>query len=222
MTRSITAHQYYLGLLASLLAAFCIAPFFNQATLVNQLLNASLLATLLFSVLVISRSKRLLGLALLLALPLVSTELLMSYPGLAHYAALIQSLAGTGLSLVVVLMILRDIFASVRVDTALLVGAISLYLMLALMWGFIFAAIEGAWPGSFFIEHNPVADQTGLFMYFSMVTLTTLGYGDIVPLTPPARAMTAMEAVVGQLYLAILVARLVGMHLSQSQAPTKE
>ncbi|MEE9226447.1 MAG: potassium channel family protein, partial [Acidobacteriota bacterium] len=52
------------------------------------------------------------------------------------------------------------------------------------------------------------------FVYYSFVTLSTLGYGDITPVTPPARAFSFLEAVTGQLYLAVLIAGLVGIHIS--------
>ena len=54
--------------------------------------------------------------------------------------------------------------------------------------------------------------------YFSFVTLTTLGYGDIVPVSGPAKTFSTLEAIVGQLYIALLVARLVGLHTAQSIA----
>lgn len=51
-------------------------------------------------------------------------------------------------------------------------------------------------------------------MYFSLVTLTTLGYGDIIPLSAPAKSVVVMEALVGQIYLTVLIARLVGIHIA--------
>ena len=59
-------------------------------------------------------------------------------------------------------------------------------------------------------------EPAGVEFYYSLVTMTTLGYGDIVPVTPAARSLTTLEAVVGQLYLAVLVARLVGLHVADS------
>jgi len=56
-------------------------------------------------------------------------------------------------------------------------------------------------------------------LYFSFTTLTTLGYGDIVPTSPISRMLTSVEAIAGQLYLAVLVARLVGMHIVSSTGP---
>jgi voltage-gated potassium channel Kch len=60
-----------------------------------------------------------------------------------------------------------------------------------------------------------IADKSD-FTYYSYVTLTTLGYGDIIPISTSARSLALLEAMMGQLYLAVLVARLVGLHISQS------
>lgn len=64
----------------------------------------------------------------------------------------------------------------------------------------------------------PEALETGLsgFSYYSFVTITTLGYGDVTPVSTQARSLALLEAVLGQLYIAILIARLVGSHLAQS------
>ena len=64
--------------------------------------------------------------------------------------------------------------------------------------------------------------RLSVFMYYSLVTLTTLGYGDITPVTPLARNLAAFEAAMGQLYIAILVARLVGLHIVHSGQEDEE
>ena len=61
--------------------------------------------------------------------------------------------------------------------------------------------------------------NSGYALYYSFVTLTTLGYGDIAPVTMPARMLASLEAMTGQVYLAILVARLVGLHIAHSASP---
>jgi len=60
------------------------------------------------------------------------------------------------------------------------------------------------------------AESKKVLYFFSFVTLTTLGYGDITPVSAPARSLAMVEAIVGQMYLAVLIARLVGIHISQS------
>jgi hypothetical protein len=64
------------------------------------------------------------------------------------------------------------------------------------------------------VERKP--SKTANFIYYSFVTQTTLGYGDFTPITAPARSLSLLEAVFGQLYLAVLIARLVGLHITQS------
>ena len=105
------------------------------------------------------------------------------------------------------------VFRRGPVNTHRIQGAIAVYLMLGLSWAFAYALVESYDPDSF--NFIPVAATVmGDLVHFSFVTLTTLGYGDIVPLTPSARGLAALEALTGQLYLTILVARLVGLHLT--------
>ena len=71
-------------------------------------------------------------------------------------------------------------------------------------------------PRADYISHYGFLNDN--LSYFSFVTLTTLGYGDIVPISGPAKTASTLEAIVGQLYIALLVARLVGLHAAQSMA----
>ncbi len=101
-----------------------------------------------------------------------------------------------------------------RVDLNLINGAISVYLLIGVCFAHFYALVFNLDPGSFRGIEEGVATGTS-FVYFSFVTLTTLGYGDITPLTRWGGSIAILEAVVGQLYLTVLVARLVGMHISQ-------
>jgi hypothetical protein len=87
---------------------------------------------------------------------------------------------------------------------------------MALMWTFIFVVVETLHPGSFNLPEDLNIAATRQFVYYSFVTLTTLGYGDITPITSMARSLCILEAVIGQLYLVVQVAWLVGVHVSQS------
>jgi voltage-gated potassium channel len=87
---------------------------------------------------------------------------------------------------------------------------------MALMWTFIFVAVETLHPGSFNIPEGQNIEASRYFLYYSFVTLTTLGYGDITPATSITRSLCILEAVIGQLYLVVQVAWLVGVHVSQS------
>lgn len=224
MQNSITSHQYYIGLLAGLLAVFLISPFFGHGSSGRLLLAAALMVTLLFCILVISHNKKLIVIASLLSLPLMMSSI-GAFMGLEFIvSSLLSACCGIALLLLIISVMLRDMFESSRVDAALIIGSISLYLLLGLMWGFIYIAIDQLYPGSFnydFLHVIEIYDPMPELMYFSMVTLTTLGYGDITPLSAPARAMATMQAVSGQIYLTVLVARLVGMHIAQKQTGEK-
>ena len=89
-------------------------------------------------------------------------------------------------------------------------GAVAAYLLLGILWANAYALLAHLRPGAFSGPLSP-ADGPRAFFYFSFVTLTTVGYGDVLPVHPAARSLAMLEAVTGPLYLAILVARLVSL-----------
>ena len=107
--------------------------------------------------------------------------------------------------------------SDVTIDT--IAGAACAYTLLAVVWGNLYLLLEVLRPGSFDIPAHwrlgASGDPTAGLLYFSFITLTTVGYGDITPQWPGAGGLAAAEAVVGQLYLAITIARLVGPHISR-------
>jgi hypothetical protein len=107
--------------------------------------------------------------------------------------------------------------SDVTIDT--IAAAACVYTLVALTWGNGYVLLEFLYPGSFHIpaawRTGTAGDPTAALVYFSFLTLTTVGYGDITPQWPGAGGLAAAEAVVGQLYLAITIARLVGLHTSR-------
>lgn len=102
-------------------------------------------------------------------------------------------------------------------------AAICVYLLLGFVWTYAYALLDDVRPGSL-ADSTEIgrADDVGHVLqlrYFSFATLTTLGYGDILPRSSTARTMAVLEAVMGQIYLAVLVARLVGLHIVHSNSP---
>jgi hypothetical protein len=94
------------------------------------------------------------------------------------------------------------------VTQAQLYTAINIYLLLSLAWAALYLAIDAFYPGAIQMGSHPADRQTEL-LYFSLITLSTIGYGDIVPLGGEARILAALEGVTGVLYIAITVALLV-------------
>jgi voltage-gated potassium channel len=116
--------------------------------------------------------------------------------------------------------ILRRVLVN-RVSGDALFGAVCGYLLLGVIWGGVYAAAETIRPGSFHVGPHAagIADPRqcrGILSYYSFVTLTTVGYGDITPATPTARTLAWMEAMAGQVYLVVLVAGLVGLKVAQA------
>ena len=110
---------------------------------------------------------------------------------------------------------LRSVLRAVSIDSEHIYAALSAYLLAGLSFGVLYWALEQAWPGSLYYGGNVVdrfSEADGI--YFSFVTLATLGYGDLTPKTEVARGLAVLEAVAGQLYLAVLVARLVSLYQS--------
>jgi len=107
---------------------------------------------------------------------------------------------------------LRFAMRARRIDAQHVYAALSAYLLAGFFCGVLYRAIESTWPGSFATAGTTTTFSIQNAIYFSFVTLATLGYGDIVPRTEVARGIAIVEAVAGQLYLAVLIARLVSLY----------
>lgn len=114
-------------------------------------------------------------------------------------------------------LLLRYIFRKRAVNRDVLLAAITVFILLGALFVPIYGTMELLQPGSFVDNARtgqPVFWQQ--FIYFSLVTLTTTGYGDILPVSPWARAVANVEMVIGVLYIAILMARLVGLYSQET------
>lgn len=115
--------------------------------------------------------------------------------------------------LFIVFELLRHIVSQKFIDFNLIAAAIIVYLIIGLLWAFIYLILETKTPGAILGEQNiEVENALSTLLYFSYVTMTTLGYGDISPHTELAGKWVVLEAIIGQFYIAILVARLVSLY----------
>ena len=114
-------------------------------------------------------------------------------------------------------MAARQVLFTGTIDGHKIVGAICIYLLLGLIWTLFYLLFAEALPGAFNgLQQAPWYENFSALSYYSFVTLTTLGYGDISPALPITRFLAYMEAVVGVLYIAILVASLIGARMTSS------
>jgi hypothetical protein len=153
------------------------------------------------------------GIALVIA-GIVLNVLVLSLPSAVSVYGSLAALFG--FLLIAVFCTFKQVVVGTDVSTNRLVGSVCIYLLLGVIWAVAYSILEMTFPGSFqgFV---PLEDREwdSEWLYFSFVTMTTLGYGDISPVSATARALAYIEAVSGQFYIAILVAGLVGAHMSR-------
>ena len=127
-------------------------------------------------------------------------------------------LALFGFLLVAIVFTLQQVAFGTEISWNRLVGAICVYLLLGTIWAVGYSLVDLVSPGSFTgLTASAELGWDSEWLYFSFVTMTTLGYGDISPLSATARALAYMQAIFGQFYIAILVAGLVSGYISKRQ-----
>lgn len=138
------------------------------------------------------------------------------------WISVLWGLCLVGLQAVLIFGLLRSIFSARHVSADVLIAGVTIYLLLGTIYVPIYTQLEVAFPGSFAM--NTAMSDVGYasllwtrFLYFSYMTLTTLGYGDITPLTGVTQALAVSEAIIGVLYIAVLMARLVGVYSADIQ-----
>ena len=199
-----------------------LALLFIGAPFVEDLKDGSLILSILFSlvllagVLAVADRKRVLVIAIVLAVPAVGGRWLNHFrPDLVPQRVFL--IAGLLLITFVIANLLRFILRAPSVNTEVLCASISVYMMLGLVWAMAYWLVDRLTPGgafSFNTNAGPRSIEGLTGLYFSFVTLSTVGYGDITPISTAARWLAAMEAMTGLLYVAVLIARLVSLYSS--------
>lgn len=213
-----------LGLLIALVALLFIQSFLSSENqLQRAIVNAMFLITVLSAIRTLTRSR----FRLWSAVSLGAIAYLLSWVeeiAPSRFLVGIITVCFIALFLVLIIAVAESVFADGPIDANRIIGAVTIYLLLGVAWAFCYALVEIILPGSYDFRSFAEVDRLhagflGEFLYFSNITLTTLGYGDVVPISPPARMLASLEAMVGQLYVAIVIARLVGLRVSQATKP---
>lgn len=209
----------FTALFYSIIALFAVSPFVPAGVIREVAIGATLTVILIATIYAVSNKQINIFIALCLALPSMATALV--YYLTSDHNVLISSyilrlaffIYTTAIS---VTYVMRD--EDVGEDT--IYGSICVYFLIGMTWAHIFALLELVQHGSFSgdllyvaLEDKYTSNFISSFFYYSFVTLTTLGYGDMTPVSLPAKTFAILEAVFGQLYLTILVARLIGLHI---------
>jgi hypothetical protein len=126
----------------------------------------------------------------------------------------VQILLSTGMLLIFALLMIKSFLARGSAWDHRIAAAVSVYLLLGIIWARLYELVALMAPGAFRVPEGEHLNSANL-VYFSFVTLATLGYGDFVPVNMVARNMAVLEAIMGQLYMVLLVSRLVSESLSK-------
>jgi hypothetical protein len=213
----------YTALLVSLLCLVVFHPLTADLAVGRRLYYVLLTLVFVAAFLQVYQRRAFRTAAVVLGLPtLIANWTAFAFPDLppAPLAVALHLLAALFLGLAVT-AILRDVNEAKAITLDSLCGAFAGYLLVAVIFYHLFYMLEAVWPGSF--QGGPdvlkeLADPDGrrsVLAYYSIVTMTTVGYGDVVPASNAARMLACLEALAGQFYIAVILAELIGLKASQ-------
>jgi voltage-gated potassium channel len=201
-------------LLIALGLLFLFFPFVEEVKGGDLIVSLLLSLVLLAGVLAVADRKGVLLIALVLVIPALGGRWINHFrPDLVPPPIFL--VAGLGLVAFVVVNLLRFVLGAPSVNVEVLCASISAYLMLGLMWTIAYWLVAWVTPTAFaFNTTTGTKESIEGFnaFYFSFITLSTVGYGDITPVSRVARMLAATEAMTGLLYVAVLIARLVALY----------
>ncbi len=203
--------------LAGLVVLVFAAPFFQMMP-GGQMVELGLMTVVLISaVLAVGHQRRMLVVAAVLVAPAVASHWIHHF--WPTMATMVFFLTSVMIFIVfIIFQLLLFILRAPRVDSEVLCAGISTYLLLGLLWAFAYMLVANTVTDAFFFDGHieSVTDMTSFTsVYFSFVTLTTVGYGDIAPNCSVARMLASTEAMTGTLFVAILISRLVSLYSRQ-------
>src|SRR5262245_60525524 len=203
-------------LLIALALLFFFFPFVEEVRGGDIIVAILLSLVLLCAVMAVADHKGIFFIALVLAVPAIVGRWISHFrPDLVPPPVFLT--AGLVLIAFVVVNLLRFVLRAPSVNVDVLCASISAYLMLGIIWTIAYWLVGQLAAGGAFAFNTAVEKQSMLgfhAFYFSFVTLSTVGYGDITPVSKIARMLAAMEAMTGLLYVAVLIARLVSLYSS--------
>jgi len=195
-------------LLPLVVAAIFVAPLLKEWLPVLAALNTTLILLLfIVGALVVARNVWAGVVVSLLAGSAIALEIVHQIEGADSFAPWRLGLSGLTIGLFTFVMLAR-VFAPGPVTSYRLVGAVVAYLLVGLTWAYVYDLVEVVRPGSFNAMRSVAEGSYPTVLYYSFVTLTSVGYGDITPVSSAARALSNLESLVGILFPAVLIGRL--------------
>jgi voltage-gated potassium channel len=202
----------FIYLLILLLSFISFAPALPTFTKLNFLSDLAFSAILVCTIYAGSRKKYQAAVAYILAFPML---LSVWFPYFVKSPAMIMTgrFCGIAFFSLVVFQILDYIFGEKEISENVIAAAVVVYLLIGISWALSYSLLEMVHPGSFNIPPDQIHNTRLLFIYYSYSTLTTMGSDTVQPAGGLSESFTIVEAIVGQLYLVVLITWLVGMHV---------
>jgi hypothetical protein len=205
-----SSSRRYLLLFIFLLASLILYPFADNSTFGYYLFRVMAIGVILFSIYAVGYRRSLLIFAILLGAPAMAQHIwiLKADPGFLAVSNIVLSF---GFDVFVVCVVLKRIFARDHSNSETIFGALCIYLLVGFSFASLFHLVAVIRPGAFYFDphanFHTVPDRLD-FIYYSFGTLTSLGAAGITPVSAHARSLTIVESILGVLFLAVLVSRL--------------
>lgn len=204
----------FLFLLILFFTMMLVGPFIRDYSKLRYLFDLIITAIFLAAIYAIVDKKRQLILSVCLAIPML-VALWLKYFVQYRDISVIGEICGILFFAYTIINIIKYMLKQKDITQETIFAALVIYMLMAFMWARVYSLLELLEPGSFSIAEGSLISNRLIFLYYSFVTITTLGYGDVSPLTDKAGGLAVIEAISGQIYLVVLVAWLVGMHVSK-------
>jgi hypothetical protein len=199
----------FIYIIFAIMLVLLVNPFIRPLGLIGHLISTLLLAMIpLASAFALTEDRKKAIIVLLIAAPFVILDGLNVF--FTNRPLMVVAFSfGTILYFYIVVLLVKNLLSIRVITTDLIYCAISIYLLIGIMWAGIYTVLEGISPGSF-----SGTSETVDLLYFSFVTLTTVGFGDVAPLSVLGKRLAVFEAAMGSIYMAVIIAMIVGRYMS--------
>jgi voltage-gated potassium channel len=204
----------FLIMLICLLGMLGVAPFVEGFIELRVIMDLFMTVILLSAINAVRTKKHTATIAILLTLPFLAsiwTEHFIKISSLS----LVGDFFGVACLGFIASVIFIHVLRQHEINREVISGAIVVYLLIGMLWSKVFSALIFIQPGALASAQEFGLENRFTLIYYSFVTMTTLGFGDVIPVSAQAKSFTILEAILGQIYLTILVARLVGINIVQ-------
>ncbi len=205
-----------------LILALAVPNFLPPGTAVHLAVQLLITGILLAGLTSVSGGRRLLVLGIVVVIPAIALSWLARL--IDHKLIIASNILAIAFLLYLSILIINYLLQAKRADANTIYGAICVFMLLGFIWGlafFVFEVIDPSALSGGVTEYEDVGgllEATSAALYLSFVTLTTLGYGDITPTSNPTRTLAVIEAIIGQLFLIVMISRFVGLNVAHSMA----